>query len=99
MNILPVPGSISLPQKEQDRRVGIGSPDREFAGLARRLSNHEDVADLDAPLHVARDDAALIAPIEDPALDLDPFARHPGPPHDSTDFPGKPSPARPLPLP
>ena len=28
MNIFPVPGSISLPQKEQERRTGIGSPDR-----------------------------------------------------------------------
>src|SRR5438034_7670104 len=50
MNILPVPGSISLPQKEQDRRVGIVSPDRELARFPRRLAEHEDVADLDAPL-------------------------------------------------
>src|SRR2546425_3755791 len=88
MNILPVPGSISLPQKEQDRRVGIGSPDREFASLARRLSKHEDVADLDAPLHVARDDAALVPPIEDADLDLDRFARHAGPADDLDDLRG-----------
>src|SRR3989442_9591024 len=82
MNILPVPGSISLPQKEQDRRVGIGSPDRELAGLARRLSEHEDVPDLNAPLHVPRNDAALAPPVKDADLDLDRLARHAGPADD-----------------
>src|SRR5207249_6811968 len=70
MNILPVPGSISLPQKEHERRVGIVSPDRELAGLARGLAEHEDVSDLDAPLHVARDDPTLVAAVEDADLDL-----------------------------
>src|SRR2546426_535382 len=79
MNILPVPGSISLPQKEHERRVGIVSPDRQLAGLARGLAEHEDVSDLDAPLHIARDDPALVATIEHPDLDLDRFAGHPGP--------------------
>src|SRR2546429_4157773 len=51
MNILPVPGSISLPQKEQERRIGIGSPDRKFPGLTRGLAEHEDVSDLDASFH------------------------------------------------
>src|SRR5256886_11237130 len=88
MNILPVPGSISLPQKEHERRVGIVSPDRELAGLARGLAEHEDVSDLDAPLHVARDDAALVAPVEDTDLDLDRFARHPGPADDLDDLRG-----------
>src|SRR2546427_273144 len=60
MNILPVPGSISLPQKEQDRRGCIGSPDRELAGLAGGLAVHADVPDLHAPLHLARADAALL---------------------------------------
>src|SRR2546427_242278 len=86
MNILPVPGSISLPQKEHERRVGIVSPDRQLAGLARRLAEHEDVSDLDAPLHVARDDAALVATVEDPDLDLDRFSRHPGPADDLDDL-------------
>src|SRR5256885_16323811 len=81
MNILPVPGSISLPQKEHERRVGIASPDRERAGLARSLAEHEDVSDLDAPLHVARDDAPLVAGVEDPGLYLDRVDRHPGPAH------------------
>src|SRR2546428_8135476 len=73
MNILPVPGSISLPQKEHERRVGIVSPDRQLAGLARGLAEHEDVSDLDAPLHIARDDPALVATFEHPDLDLDRF--------------------------
>src|SRR6266550_5337454 len=82
MNILPVPGSISLPQKEQDRRVGIVSPDRELARFPRRLAEHEDVADLDAPLHVARDDATLVPSIEYADLHLDRLARHPRPADD-----------------
>src|SRR5438132_4018568 len=65
MNILPVPGSISLPQKEHDRRVGIVSPDRELARFPRRLAEHQNVADLDAPLHVARDAATLVPCIQD----------------------------------
>ena len=88
MNILPVPGSISLPQNEHERRVGIVSPDRELAGLARRLAQHQDVADLDAALHVARDDAALVPTIEDADLDLDRFARHPGAADDLDDLRG-----------
>src|SRR5438445_246565 len=88
MNILPVPGSISLPQKEHERRVGIVSPDRQLAGLARGLAEHEDVPDLDAPLHVARDDAAFVATVEDTDLDLDRFARHPGPADDLDDLRG-----------
>src|SRR5881628_565385 len=88
MNILPVPGSISLPQKEHERRVGIASPDRELAGLARSLAEHEDVSDLDAPLHVARDDAPLVAAVEDADLDLDRFSRHPGPADDLDDLRG-----------
>src|SRR3989442_7010219 len=88
MNILPVPGSISLPQKEHERRVGMVSPARELAGLARGLAEHEDVPDLDAPLHVARDDAALVAAVEDSDLDLDRFARHPGPADDLDDLRG-----------
>src|SRR2546428_5378989 len=55
MNILPVPGSISLPQNEQERRGGIVSPDPEHAGLAGRLPPHQDGADLDAALHASRD--------------------------------------------
>src|SRR2546422_3508761 len=88
MNILPVPGSISLPQKEHERRVGIVSPDRQLAGLARGLAEHEDVSDLDAPLHIARDDPALVATVEDPDLDLDRFAGHPGPADDLDDLRG-----------
>src|SRR3989454_7986782 len=88
MNILPVPGSISLPQKEHERRVGIVSPDRQLAGLARGLAEHEDVSDLDAPLHIARDDATLVATVEDPDLDLDRFAGHPGPADDLDDLRG-----------
>src|SRR5207244_1297768 len=88
MNILPVPGSISLPQNEHDRRVGIVSPDRELAGLACRLAQHQDVADLDAALHVARDDAALVATVEDADLDLDRFCCHPGPADDLDDLRG-----------
>src|SRR3989454_2702079 len=88
MNILPVPGSISLPQKEHERRVGIASPDRELAGLARSLAEHEDVSDLDAPLHVARDVAPLVAAVEDADLDLDRFSRHPGPADDLDDLRG-----------
>src|SRR5881397_586222 len=88
MNILPVPGSISLPQNEHERRVGIVSPDRELAGLARGLAQHQDVADLDAALHVARDDAALVPTIEDADLDLDRFARHPGAADDLDDLRG-----------
>src|SRR5467141_1093176 len=88
MNILPVPGSISLPQKEQERRTGIVSPDRELARFPRRLAEHEDVADLDAPLHVPRDDAALVPSIEDADLHLDRFARHPGPADDLDHFRG-----------
>src|SRR3989449_11349544 len=88
MNILPVPGSISLPPKEHERRVGIVSPDRELAGLAGGLAEHEDVPDLDAPLHVARDDAAFVAPVEDSHLDLDRLARHPGPADDLDDLRG-----------
>src|SRR5256712_2542336 len=88
MNILPVPGSISLPQKEQDRRVGIVSPDRELAGLAGGLAEHEDVPDLNAPLHVARDDAALVPPVKDADLDLDRLARHAGPADDLDDLRG-----------
>src|SRR2546427_5240325 len=76
MNIFPVPGSISLPQKEQERRAGIVSPDRELPRFPRRLAEHEDVSDLDAPLHVARDDPTLVAPVEDADLHLDRFARH-----------------------
>src|SRR2546428_6515012 len=86
MNILPVPGSISLPQKEHERRVGIVSPDRELAGLACGLAQHEDVPDLDAPLHVARDDAALVATVEDTDLDFDRFSRPPGPADDLDDL-------------
>src|SRR5213593_1990803 len=86
MNILPVPGSISLPQKEHERRVGIVSPDRELAGLARGLAEHEDVTDLDAALHVARDDTALVPSIEDADLDLDRLSRHPGPADDLDDL-------------
>src|SRR5437660_2848541 len=88
MNILPVPGSISLPQKEQDRRVGIVSPDRELARFPRRLAEHEDVADLDAPLHVARDDATLVPSIEDADLHLDRLAGHPRPADDLDHFRG-----------
>src|SRR2546426_6158292 len=88
MNILPVPGSISLPQKEHERRVGIVSPDRQLAGLARGLAEHEDVSDLDAPLHIARDDATLVATVEHPDLDLDRFAGHPGPADDLDDLRG-----------
>src|SRR5256712_7532421 len=88
MNILPVPGSISLPQKEHERRVGIVSPDRQLAGLARGLAEHEDVSDLDAPLHIARDDPALVATVEHPDLDLDRFAGHPGPADDLDDLRG-----------
>src|SRR5438309_10733582 len=86
MNILPVPGSISLPQKEQDRRVGIVSPDRELARFPRRLAEHEDVADLDAPLHVARDDATLVPSVQYADLHLDRFARHPRPADDLDHF-------------
>src|SRR5437870_6143681 len=88
MNIFPVPGSISLPQKEQDRRVGIVSPDRELARFPRRLAEHEDVADLDAPLHVARDDATLVSSIEDADFHLDRFAGHPRPADDLDHFRG-----------
>src|SRR5438128_10678987 len=88
MNILPVPGSISLPQNEQDRRVGIVSPDRELARFPRRLAEHEDVADLDAPLHVARDDATLVSSIEDADLHLDRLAGHPRPADDLDHFRG-----------
>src|SRR5205809_3420286 len=88
MNILPVPGSISLAQKEHERRVGIVSPDRQLAGLARGLAQHEHIADLDAALHVARDDAALVASIEDPDLDLDRFSRHPRAADDLDDLRG-----------
>src|SRR6267143_4058294 len=88
MNILPVPGSISLPQKEQERRTGIVSPDREFARFPRRLAEHENVADLDAPLHVARDDATLVPSIEDADLHLDRLARHPRPADDLDHFRG-----------
>src|SRR6267143_4156593 len=77
MNILPVPGSISLPQKEQERRIGIGSPDRKFPGLTRGLAEHEDVSDLDASFDVPRDDATLVPAVEDADLDLDGLARHP----------------------
>src|SRR5713226_1512490 len=77
MNILPVPGSISLPQNEQERRTGIVSPDRELACFACGLAEHEHVPDLDAALHVPRDDAAFVSAIEDAHLDLDRFARHP----------------------
>src|SRR6266581_3094820 len=88
MNILPVPGSISLPQNEQERRVGIVSPDRELAGLARGLAQHQDVPDLDAALHVARDDATLVPTVEDADLDLDRLARHPGAADDLDDLRG-----------
>src|SRR5438445_9345878 len=88
MNILPVPGSISLAQKEHERRVGIVSPDRQLAGLARGLAEHEDVSDLGAPLHIARDDAALFATVEDPDLGFDRFAGHPGPADDLDDLRG-----------
>src|SRR3970040_1243824 len=88
MYILPVPGSISLPQKEQDRRRGVVSPHGERAGLAGRLAEHQDVAHLDGPLHVARDDAALVASVEDADLDLGGFARHAGPRADLDDLCG-----------
>src|SRR5207247_6482106 len=88
MNILPVPGSISLPQKEHERRVGIVAPDRQLAGLARGLAQHEHIADLDAALHVARDDAALVATVEAPDLDLDRLSRHPRPADDLDDLRG-----------
>src|SRR5438552_4012561 len=88
MNILPVPGSISLPQKEQERRAGIGSPDRELAGLAGGLAEHQHIADLDAPLHVPRDDAALVPSVEDADLHLDRLARHPRPADDLDHFCG-----------
>src|SRR6267143_566057 len=77
MNILPVPGSISLPQKEQERRIGIGSPDRKFPGLTRGLAEHEDVSHLDASFYIPRDDATLVSAVEDADLHLDGFARHP----------------------
>src|SRR5438445_12939763 len=66
MNILPVPGSISLPQNEHDRRVGIVSPDRELAGLARGLAQRQHVAGLDAGLHVGRDARARVPTMEVP---------------------------------
>src|SRR6266704_1105778 len=88
MNIFPVPGSISLPQKEQERRAGIDSPDRQFAGLAGGLPQHEGVADLDGPLDVPRDNAALVAAVEHADLDLRRLAGHPRPAHDLDDFCG-----------
>src|SRR2546426_5061685 len=88
MNILPVPGSISYAVFCLKKKNGIVSPDRELAGLARGLAQHEDIADLDAPLHVARDDAAFVATVEDTDLDLDRFARHPGPADDLDDLRG-----------
>src|SRR6266545_2329141 len=88
MNIFPVPGSISLPQKEQERRAGIGSPDRQLAGLAGGLPQHEGVAHLDGSLDVPRDDAALVAAVEHADLDLGGLARHPRPADDLDDFCG-----------
>src|SRR2546428_6775 len=55
---------------------------------ASGLAEHEDVSDLDAPLHIARDDPALVATIEHPDLDLDRFAGHPGPADDLDDLRG-----------
>src|SRR6267143_5016339 len=86
MNILPVPGSISLPQNEQERRTGIVSPDRELAGFARGLAEHEHVPDLDAALHVPGDDASLVSTVQDAHFDLDRFARHPCAADDLDDF-------------
>lgn len=77
MNILPVPGSISFPQNEQDRWTGMRSPHAQLARFARGLAQHEHVAELDAPLHVPRDDAALVTPVQDAHLDLGRLARHP----------------------
>src|SRR6266508_5233739 len=88
MSIVPVPGSISLPQKEQERRTGIGSPDRELAGLSGRLPQHEDVAELDGPFDVPRDAAALVAAVEHADFDLRRLAGHPRPADDLADLCG-----------
>src|SRR3989304_455256 len=93
MNILPVPGSMSLPQKEQDRRTGMGSPHGEFARLPCRLPKHEGVPDLDGAPHVACDDSPLVAAVEDAHLDLRRLAGHARPADGLHGPRGAPSPA------
>src|SRR5207245_10632173 len=48
----------------------------------------EHMSHLDAALHVARDDAACVASIEDADLDLDRLSCHPGPADDLDDLRG-----------
>src|SRR3990170_355770 len=86
MNILPVPGSMSFPQKEQERRTGMGSPHGQLPGLARGLAEHEDVADLDGALRVPGDDPTLVPPVEDADLPLGGLACHARPADDLDDL-------------
>src|SRR5581483_11219096 len=79
---------MSWPQKLHVCRSTMISTHPELLGFAGRLAQHQDVAHLDGAHGVARDDAALVAPVEDADLHLGGFAGHPRAADDLDDLGG-----------
>jgi hypothetical protein len=79
MNIKPVPGSISSPEKEHTLRSGTISPHIQLTGFSAGVSEHQDVTDSNRSDDITSDDAADISGVRgivDAYLDLSRFSGH-----------------------